>query len=519
MKKRLLFLGLWVCLNLASANGQQAPLSLNKRDLTTVVDVVKKNLEYGYIENLKLIRRQSNDPESYGTAQFYVGALVEQCFAKDGNTQVYNDLEPLQASRKRTFPTYLEISGYCSSLMKWYIPNTFECRFNFKSAYFSNVQYTANKQPFLNVYVWKSINGQTTPKPFGGVFRRDSSLLEIKYTFLKLEKRDKGLFISGARILGIRQMEMLPDSRSLNRMADLQKQAEQEELLEAELNYALGNLQKKLIENLSKSLRQLKINKFSYKNQGVFNQFSNDIQYFLQSSLKDQLPAKILDAMEELPAADNLKRNEACLINGFYEEEKDYLIFRVTAKDAKTGKELAQAESKLALTYFADKTYKPVPDNFETAVKTQTALSQNEIPFSTDLIVELTTNKGNENLTFVEGQKLIVQVKANRPCWVRLIYHQADGAIAFLWKEYEIRPQQVGRFISLEVGECAAPFGQEILQLNASDKPFTLLKTRVVDGREIITNRIEEINQSNRSNGKLRAEKRLKFSTIPRTRA
>ena len=102
---------------------------------------------------------------------------------------------------------------------------------------------------------------------------------------------------------------------------------------------------------------------------------------------------------------------------------------------------------------------------------------------SSQLQVEVWTNRGSENVLFNSGEEMRVYVRVNRQSYVRLLYILADGAKTLLFDGLYIDQSKVNQVVEVpEVFECASPFGGEMLIAVARTVPFDLLETVEVDG-------------------------------------
>lgn len=94
--------------------------------------------------------------------------------------------------------------------------------------------------------------------------------------------------------------------------------------------------------------------------------------------------------------------------------------------------------------------------------------------------VLLRTDRGRQNVEYRAGNQMQIEVKANRPCHLRVVYLLADGTRTLLENDFVIRPGQENRYIRIAPTEsfiCAAPFGTEHLLAYAADGPFCPLST------------------------------------------
>ena len=137
-----------------------------------------------------------------------------------------------------------------------------------------------------------------------------------------------------------------------------------------------------------------------------------------------------------------------------------------------------------------------------------------------DLKVELWTNKGADNLIFTEGEHMKLSVRANKECYLRVIYHLADGQKVLLLDNYYISTDKVNKVYELPYEfECSEPFGVETLQLNAQELAFGGLRTQKQDGYEFIVDDMQTILVTTRGmkrieKSDLKAEKRVTITTM-----
>ena len=140
-----------------------------------------------------------------------------------------------------------------------------------------------------------------------------------------------------------------------------------------------------------------------------------------------------------------------------------------------------------------------------------------------DLNIEIWTGKGTDNLIYEEDELLKLFVRANKECYIRLIYYLADGSKVLLLDNYYIDMAKVNVVYELPYTfQCAEPFGVETLQMNAQNKTFDLLKFTSEYGYDFLTDNMETILAKTRGFKRvsadkeelIKAEKRLVFTTI-----
>ncbi len=209
------------------------------------------------------------------------------------------------------------------------------------------------------------------------------------------------------------------------------------------------------------------------------------------------------------------------LISGTYWEEGDYLKIIVVLRNFKTGKAEASIESKLKKDYCTQNKIEFLPENFIEANNKTKTFSENEI-VGGDLQLEIWTNKGNTNLLYSANDTLNLYIRTNKECYVRFIYHLADGTSVLLLDDSYIGIDKVNKVYKLpDEFICSEPFGAEMLQVNAQTEKFEPLLTQKKHGYNFITNNLADIITNNRGfkkledNKILKSETRLVITTMP----
>jgi len=188
-------------------------------------------------------------------------------------------------------------------------------------------------------------------------------------------------------------------------------------------------------------------------------------------------------------------------------------------KNHVTGKTLASAENRIPNSWLTANNLTFKPENFEDAMLRQKVMTKDEI-IGGGLLLNVWTNKGDENLMFTEGDTLRISVRVNHECYLRFLYYFTDGTKTLLEDNYYIPGDQVNKVVTIpEKFTCAAPFGAETLQIVAQNEKFKPLQWKESDGYKIILENTESIVSAMRgfkkdSDQKLFAEKRLTITTI-----
>ncbi len=104
------------------------------------------------------------------------------------------------------------------------------------------------------------------------------------------------------------------------------------------------------------------------------------------------------------------------------------------------------------------------------------------------LEVEIITNKGTSYLEFIEDEQMRIRIKANKKCYLQLIYYLQNGERLLLLENKKISSDLVDKEYELPYSFIiAAPFGRERLQLNASTKKMKKVQTEQRDEYKYIT--------------------------------
>jgi len=213
------------------------------------------------------------------------------------------------------------------------------------------------------------------------------------------------------------------------------------------------------------------------------------------------------------------KKNIDYIITGNYWEENNFLKVIAVLRDFYTGKALASVESKISKDYFNKSNIAYLPENFINANSKINNFTKNEV-VGGDLNLEVWTSKGNKNLLFQENDTLSLYIRVNKKCYVRFIYHLADGSSVLLLDDYYIGTDKINKVYRLpEDFICAEPFGAEVLQVNAQTEKFPPIVTKSKYGYDFITENLESIIKKSRgfkktSDEMMKAENRLIITTM-----
>lgn len=174
------------------------------------------------------------------------------------------------------------------------------------------------------------------------------------------------------------------------------------------------------------------------------------------------------------------------ILRGTYWEEDRAVRFVAALSRVSDGKTIASAETIVSDSVVGSTKLSIKPQNFESAFSDQKQFSVDEV-VGAGLSLEVWTNKGTEDLIFTKGERMQAYVRVNMPCYIRFVYHLADGRRALLVDNYYIDQSKVNVVYPIPGEfECDEPFGAEFLQGFARTDPFEAVQTEKVGGYDIL---------------------------------
>jgi hypothetical protein len=174
------------------------------------------------------------------------------------------------------------------------------------------------------------------------------------------------------------------------------------------------------------------------------------------------------------------------ILSGSYWEQQNNVKFIINVRNVSDGRIIASAEATVPVSVTSTANRSLTPENYKSALVDQKIFSMGEIAGG-GLTLEAWTNKETQGNLFVEGEKMNVAVRVNMPCYIRFIYHFADGKRALLYNEYYIDASKVNVVYEIpQEFECSAPFGSEVLQIFARTDKYETVQTKNVDGYEYL---------------------------------
>jgi len=282
----------------------------------------------------------------------------------------------------------------------------------------------------------------------------------------------------------------------------------------SDINEAAGILAFTLKDQLSADIKNIRLVNLSYQDTKMGSSFSRRFSKTLEQKLSSEAGLNVVTNVNSAGQG-----QEPIMLTGTYWEEGNALKIILVLKDTKNNKTLASSEAKLSTEWLKSNNINYKPENFQQAYSTMKAFKTDEVQGG-GLIAEIWTNKGDENLIYTEGDLMKLFVRVNRECYIRVIYHMADGSRVLLVDNYYISSDKVNTVYELPFEfECAEPFGVETLQLNAQTKAFDKLNTTEQYGYDFISEGLNEILVNTRGFKKVttdvqKAEKRVVITTM-----
>lgn len=174
------------------------------------------------------------------------------------------------------------------------------------------------------------------------------------------------------------------------------------------------------------------------------------------------------------------------VISGSYWEQNNNVKFIVNVRSVSDGRIIASADAVVASTITASANRSLTPENYKSALVDQKIFAAGETAGG-GLTLEAWTNKETQGNLFTVGEKMKITVRVNMPCYIRFVYHLADGKRVLLYNEYFLDASKVN--VAYEIPqefECSEPFGSEVLQIFARTEKYEPVATTMIDGYDYL---------------------------------
>lgn len=325
-----------------------------------------------------------------------------------------------------------------------------------------DIQQTKDGQPFINVYVDKQLQGVDKK---GKSFQYQNRV-EFRVVFVF----DKPLNTYRAfKIAGISRADTWPATAFL-----LTNEPSEPDESAHDLPGVLTTLAKHVAAAFPPNTRQLTLEMFTYNQCGIHTPLSDRIFATLKNCLQKQTQVNILSPAQSTDTTLSLR--------GYYKQDLNSLQLVAELYNPRLNQVLTTAtNSDLPLSWVSQEKLRLEPNQYPQVIARQDTLHQQPTSISPALTVTLRTDRGRRSVEYWEGNSMIVEVNASRPCHLRLVYLQADGSKTLLENDFVVQPGQENRYIRVAPTAefvCSAPFGTEHLLAYAADEPFCPFPTK-----------------------------------------
>jgi len=275
----------------------------------------------------------------------------------------------------------------------------------------------------------------------------------------------------------------------------------------AELNRAVQDLRKQPImsiediavfisscfrDQLNETTGQLMIFPFTFQNTGMSSEFAA----FLHKNLKNNISCLSGFSIVNWLHTDNIhspvnltdfeSADSLFFVMGTYWQQKDSIKIMAEICNYKHDQIVASINIMISEKLINKSGLAIKPQNFEAALKDQQLFNNGHFK-NNGLILETWTNRGKEGIIFFDDEIMDVYINVNMPCYVRLIYHLANGMRTVLLDNYFIDRSYINIACKIPVKFiCDQPFGVEVLQIFAQTEPFKKIYTELHNGYNIL---------------------------------
>jgi hypothetical protein len=230
---------------------------------------------------------------------------------------------------------------------------------------------------------------------------------------------------------------------------------------------------------------------FTYQDTKMGSPFSRYFKQALEGKAVEVAQWNVVQQTSNFqPTGGNVSREYAqasgagYVLTGTYWELQNDVKVMAVLRSVADSKLIASAEQVVPATVIQSSEQSLKPQNFKEAFADQKDFKSGEVVGS-GLNLEVWTNKGADNLIFTKGERMNVFVRVNLPCYIRFIYHLANGQRTLLLDSYYIDDSKVNKVCQIPPGgefECDAPYGSEVLQVFARTDAFEPVVTVDKDG-------------------------------------
>jgi len=258
------------------------------------------------------------------------------------------------------------------------------------------------------------------------------------------------------------QLEKLPSLTEIE--AEIQR-------LSSNRLQSFEDLASEIIEQLDPHLKGAKsfsIGYYEWGNSGFASQFSSDFSAFLKASLEKQL-GWTNPPVGTLP--------ELSIFGEMVSEGKQICLFtRLLSKDN---------PPQTLISYINAATVQEWGMNYLSPANLDKNLAQDKLikadaRSGNELKIDVRTGEFGKNMAVYRfGDRVSIQVRANKACWVHLLYLEATGTKLVIFENYYIAPDMVNQWVLVaDNQEASEPAGIEQIWVQADTEKLPELNTR-----------------------------------------
>lgn len=261
---------------------------------------------------------------------------------------------------------------------------------------------------------------------------------------------------------------------------------------------------------------RIRMGSFTFEDTRMSSQFSRRFINAFEKELIEEANYKVSTASLK-PGS----KPPGYLLGGTYWKDGANLKVIAILRNTVTGKPVASAEGYLPISWLNQRDISFKPENFRQAAENMLLFKSNEIT-NGGMKLDMWTGKGNDSPIFEENDTLMLYIRTNHECYVRIVDYMADGSRVLLVDNMYIGSDKVNKVVKIPIMfQCAPPFGTEILQANSQTKEFSPLRTKSEHGYDFIMDDLNGILNNTRgfkrlNNEDLKAETRIVVTTMGR---
>jgi len=207
--------------------------------------------------------------------------------------------------------------------------------------------------------------------------------------------------------------------------------------------------------------------------------FCSEFSALFLDEISRELTGKFAVLTDNAPGA-----NKAARLTGNYRLDGGKCRIQAVITDPRSGKKMAAAAVVLDKSIIENSGVALMPRNFEQAMEDGKVFFAKDV-VSGKLSLEAWTNKGKRNLIFKEGDELTLMVRVNKPCYLQVLYHLADGMRILMYNNLYVDISKVNLVYPMPSTFIVyPPFGVERWQIFAGTEKFpdVQVKGKMIDG-------------------------------------